>query len=155
MRSYLLLFGLLIFTSCDKARVYEKDHDFENLVWTVNETPAFEFDIKDSTQLYNIYYRIRNSNDYPYARIFVKYNLVGPSQKVMAEKLVSSFLFDQKTGVPLGSSGIGDKFDHQFPLLAKQKFSELGKYKVTFEQFMRTDTLKGLEAVGLRVEKSE
>lgn len=145
---------LLILAGCDKSRVYEKDQDFINLSWTVKEIPVFEFEIKDTLQTYNIYYRVRNSSDYPFARIFIKYNLTDPSNKAVDSKLVSNYLFDQKTGIPLGSSAIGDRFDNQFLILAKQKFHQLGKHKVSFEQFMRTDTLKGIEAIGVRVEKA-
>jgi len=155
MKRCIVFIALLILFGCDKDRLYEKDYDFKDRTWIVKEIPSFEFVISDSAQLYNIYYRVRNSNDYPYARIFIKYNLIGPSNNSISGNLVSNFLFDQKSGVPLGSSGIGDKFDNQFLLLAKQKFKELGSYKVTMEQFMRTDTLAGIEAVGLRVERTE
>ena len=63
-------------------------------------------------------------------------------------------LFDAKTGKPLGKSGIGDLYDHRFILLNNYKFKNKGKYRIVFEQFMRMDTLPGIMAVGLRVEKN-
>lgn len=144
----------LILSGCDQSRVYELDHDLHGHFWGAKEIPVFEFAITDSTQLYNIFYRVRNSSDYPYARIFVKYNLVDPASKELQSKLVSNYLFDQKSGVPLGSSGIGDKFDHQFLIIDRKKFNTVGKFKVTLEQFMRTDTLSGVESIGIRVEKA-
>jgi gliding motility-associated lipoprotein GldH len=114
-----------------------------------------EFEILDSVAHYNVYYRIRNSSDYPFARIFVQYSLLDAKKVEIQNKLLSSNLFDQRTGMPLGSSSIGDRFDHQFLILGKHKFHQLGKHLIRFEQFMRTDTLKGIEAVGVRVEKFE
>jgi gliding motility-associated lipoprotein GldH len=153
MRFFAVIGFLLVLSGCDQSRVYELDHDLDGHFWRVKEIPTFEFAVTDSTQLYNIYYRVRNSSDYPYARIFVKYSLMDPANKELQSKLVSNYLFDQKSGVPLGSSGIGDKFDHQFLILDKQKFNKTGKFKVTLEQFMRTDTLPGVESIGIRVEK--
>jgi gliding motility-associated lipoprotein GldH len=64
-------------------------------------------------------------------------------------------LFHEKTGEPFGSSGLGYVFEHQFPLLENYTFKNPGKYTMRFEQFMRTDTLKGVLSVGIRVEKSQ
>jgi gliding motility-associated lipoprotein GldH len=64
-----------------------------------------------------------------------------------------AFLFDQHTGKPQGSSGLGDIYDQRFPVISNYKFPSPGKYKVSFEQFMRKDTLEGVLAIGLRVER--
>ncbi len=64
------------------------------------------------------------------------------------KKLNAQFLFDQKTGKPLGQSGIGDVFDHQFLLIEKHVFGNPGKYQLKIEQFNRQDTLRGILAVG-------
>lgn len=153
MRVCVTLSCLLLFAACDNSRVYELDHDFAGRTWQVKDKPEFEFDITDSVQLYNVYYKIRNSSDYPFSRIFVQYNLIDPKKVDVQNKLLSNNLFDQKTGMPLGSSSIGDKFDHQFLILGKYKFNRIGKHTIKFEQFMRTDTLPGIEALGVRVEK--
>jgi gliding motility-associated lipoprotein GldH len=149
-RVFLLLLAL---AGCDKSRVYETDRDFADRSWKAKDSIKFEFEVGDSTQQYNLYYRIRNSNDYPYSRLFVRYSLAHLGKTEIMPTLVSNYLFDQKTGVPLGSSGIGDTFDHQFLLKGKMKFNHQGKHSLMLEQFMRLDTLSGIEAVGLRVEK--
>jgi gliding motility-associated lipoprotein GldH len=61
-------------------------------------------------------------------------------------------LFDQKTGRPNGSSGLGDLFDHRISLLSNYHFERPGAYTVSLEQFNRRDTLQGVLAVGVRVE---
>ena len=151
----LIIVASALLSSCDKARVFEFDHDFTDRTWKVKDIAVFEFEIVDSATSYNVYYRIRNSSDYPYSRIFVNYTLQNSAKAELAKKLISNYLFDQKTGMPLGSSGIGDAFDHQFLLLPKYKFNQAGKYTIMLEQFMRTDTLRGIEAAGIRVEKVE
>ena len=52
----------------------------------------------------------------------------------------------------IGTSGLGDVYDQQIPVLKKYRFSKPGSYSMKFEQFMRTDTLAGILAVGFRLE---
>jgi gliding motility-associated lipoprotein GldH len=68
--------------------------------------------------------------------------------------MINSFLFDEKTGKPNGNSGLGDIYDQQFLLLKDYAFTQPGDYTIQFEQFMRTDSLQGVLAIGVRVEKS-
>jgi gliding motility-associated lipoprotein GldH len=96
---------------------------------------------------------IRNSIDYPYARIFVNYDLQNQDGASLSQKMLAEYLFDQKTGKPFGSSGIGDIYDHQFPILKNYSFEKIGNYKIKLSQFMRMDTIPGIIAVGARVEK--
>lgn len=155
MRIFAVMGIVLILTGCDKSRVYEFDHDFNGSIWKASDVRSFEFEIADLAQLYNIHYRVRNSSEYPFSRIFVSFKLIDPTEVELQSGLVSNYLFDQKSGVPFGSSGVGDKFDHQFLLIGKRKFTKKGKYHVTLEQFMRTDTLSGIEALGVRVERAQ
>src|SRR3989337_3583634 len=139
--------------SCDQTRVYEQNVDFSQGYWLISEKPEFDFVIDRSIDKYTLYGNIRNSVSYPYARIFFNYYLLDSAGNELEKKLVTQYLFDAKTGKPFGSSGLGDIYDHQFELLKDYRFKYPGKYKLKFEQFMRTDTLQGILAVGLRVEK--
>lgn len=155
MRS-LLGFVLIIafLLSCDDERVYEKNADFDSGYWPVSDKPEFEFSVADTTQPFNLYCNLRNSLEYPYARVFVTWYLEDSAQVLLEKKLVSQLLFDDKTGEPFGTSGLGDIYDHRIPLKMNYRFPAPGRYTVSFEQFMRTDTLRGVLAVGLRVEKN-
>jgi gliding motility-associated lipoprotein GldH len=141
-------------SSCDEQRVFEDNQEFKSRSWMVQEEPVFEFSIPDSTQTYSLYYNVRNSLDYPYARIFVTYALYDSTGRELSKKLVYHDLFDEKSGRPFGESGLGDLYDHQFPLLTKYRFPTRGKYAVKLTQFMRQDTLQGVLAVGVRVERA-
>jgi gliding motility-associated lipoprotein GldH len=132
--------------------LYEDHVTFAARAWDVKVVPAFEFEVNEPETL-PIYYTVRNSLDYPYARLFVNYSLHDSTGLVLERKLVGSYLFDQKTGEPFGQSGLGDVFDHRFVLSPGFAFPAKGKYQVRLEQFMRQDTLPGVLAVGVRVEK--
>jgi gliding motility-associated lipoprotein GldH len=149
----LLLIVYCLLFSCDSNRVYEDNVEFKDRTWKISEPAQLEFDILDTTKRYNLYMDVRNSLDYPYSRLFVNYNLIDPTGAEVSKKMITEYLFDQKSGKPNGNSGLGDVYDHQFLFLQKHSFSKIGKYKVKFEQFMRQDTLQGVLAVGLRVEQ--
>jgi gliding motility-associated lipoprotein GldH len=155
MRVFFTLCITAIFlTACDNSRVYEQIADFEGRQWLITEKPQFEFIVDDLNERYNIYGDIRNSVSYPYSRFFFTYYLQDSTGLEIHKNLMNEFLFDAKTGKPFGKSGIGDLYDHRFLLLKDYQFKNKGEYKIIFEQFMRMDTLPGILAVGLRVEKS-
>jgi gliding motility-associated lipoprotein GldH len=142
----------ILFSACDSSRVYEQNTDFANRYWIVDEKPEFEFTINQPADTYTLYGNIRNAISYPYARIFFTYHLQDSTGTEIEKKLVTQYLFDGKTGKPFGNSGLGDIYDHRFELLKNYHFKYAGRYTVKFEQLMRTDSLPGILAVGLRVE---
>ena len=150
-----LLAFVCVLSSCDTNRVYEMNHDFEDRTWKINEPQEFEFRIDDPEKKYNLYYNVRNSLDYPYSRIFITYHLQDSLGNELQSQLKTQDLFDQKTGAPFGSSSLGDIYDHQFLLLNEYEFKLPGTYKLKLEQFTRQDTLKGVLAIGARVEKMQ
>lgn len=147
--SLLMLIVVVTLFACSDNRVFEDNKDFDKKAWAVNDTVAFEFRIAN-TGLYNVKCDIRNTLDYPYARIFVNYILEDSTHKALTTKLVANYLFDVKSGEPNGDSGIGDIYDHSFALESR-KFTA-GKYFVKIQQYMRTDTLPGILAAGVRIE---
>jgi len=149
---FFFFFTLLLLAGCDSNRVFENYKEYSNRTWRVNDPAVFEFRIADISKKYNLYYNVRNSLEYPYARIFVHYSLTDSTGTELSKKLASNFLFDQKTGRPLGRSGLGDALDNQFILLENYSFKTSGTYRFRLEQFNRQDSLKGILAIGLRVE---
>jgi gliding motility-associated lipoprotein GldH len=152
---FFLLLASLCIASCDSNRVYEDYKEFKTKSWLVNDPASFEFEISDTTKKYNLYYNIRNSLEYPFARIFVNYSLVDSTGTEISKQLLSNYLFDQKTGQPLGRSGLGDVYDNQFLILENLYFKKSGNYRFQLEQFNRLDTLTGIIAVGFRLETAQ
>lgn len=153
--SWILITCGILLSACDTSRVHEKNVDLANREWLAAEKASFQFEITDTTQAYNVYFNLRNSVSYPFTRIFTNYTLRSPADSILASSLLTQDLFDRKTGEPAGSSALGDLYDHQFPLLTHYTFARKGLYTLTFQQMMRTDTLRGVLAVGYRVERAE
>jgi gliding motility-associated lipoprotein GldH len=151
----LLLAGAVLLTSCDEKRLYEKNADFRQRYWLAQDHPTFDFVIDDINTNYNLFITVRNESSYQNSNLYFTYYLTSESGNSLQRKLTSEFLFDKKTGRPLGNSGLGDIYEHRFPLLENFAFPEPGAYSIRYEQFMRTDTLRGIVSVGLRVEKAQ
>jgi gliding motility-associated lipoprotein GldH len=151
----ILLACVILLASCDESRLYEKNVDFKKRYWLAQEYPTFDFVIDDIDSKYNLYFTIRNESSYQNSNIYFTYSLTHENGSSIERKLTSEFLFDKKTGRPLGSSGLGDIYEHQFPLAEQYSFHETGTYFIRYEQFMRTDTLRGIVSVGVRVEKAQ
>lgn len=152
---FFLLLASLCIAGCDSNRVYEDYKEFKTKSWLVNDPAIFEFEITDTIAKYNLYYNVRNSLQYPFARIFINYSLTDSIGTQISKQLVSNYLFDQKTGQPLGRSGLGDVYDNQFLILENQFFKKSGRYKFQLDQFNRLDTLTGVLAVGFRIETAQ
>lgn len=156
MRTVLLfLFVITCLQGCNQHRVFHEYTDFNEPYWLVSEKPVFTFNIKDTTSQYNLYCNIRNTTQYPYSRIFVTYSLQDTSGNEFQKNMITNYLFEAKTGKPIGRSGLGDLYDHQLVVLKNYKFNRSGPFEMVFEQFMRTDTLQGILSVGLAIEKVE
>lgn len=151
----ILLFIACMAVSCGDGKIYQEFTDFDGRYWLASDTASFQFEVTDTTSRYNVYCNIRNSTHYPYSRLFVNFTLADTAGHKYHHALLQDFLFDPKTGEPFGETGLGDLYDHQFPVLTNYKFKGSGPYQVTLEQYMRTDTLQGVLSVGLGVEKVE
>lgn len=157
MFRYLVYFSLvfgLCFISCTNSRVFERNIELPNKVWQADSVLNISFDIKDVKKSYNLYYNLRNTIAYPYHNIYVNYSLEDTLGHKLRSNLVSTNLFDPKSGRPLGS-GLGDIFDHQILLLENYTFEKPGNYNFKIQQYMRKDSLQEILAVGVRLEHPE
>jgi gliding motility-associated lipoprotein GldH len=156
MRKLVVFFCVvLMIAACSDNRLYEDYVDFDDRFWAVSEQPGFEFEIADPAATYGLYCNVRIAEAYPYSDFNFRYTLSDSTGNVLNKQLVVKDVFDRKSGKPFGESGLGDIYDHQVELLKDYSFKSPGKYKITLEQFMRTDSLQGVLAVGVRVEKNQ
>ncbi|MFN0048773.1 MAG: gliding motility lipoprotein GldH, partial [Cytophagales bacterium] len=111
------------------------------------------FNIEDTTLKYNILYNVRNTIDYGFYNLYIKYELYGTANELISKDLHEVQLMDSKTGEPFGS-GLGDIFDNRFFALQNLKFKNKGPYMVKIKHYMRKDPLNEILAFGIRVEKA-
>lgn len=151
---WLLLLGAAFLFACDPSRVFEENQDLEGDAWVKDHRVSFEFQVDDADMRYHIYANLRNAQNYPFQNLYYQYTLADSVGAVLEEELKNIQLFDPKTGQPYGE-GLGDLFDHRQLLLEDYDFPQRGSYSITFEQYMRRDTLPLILSVGARVERVE
>lgn len=146
----LLVIGLC---SCDDSRIYEEFKEVDGF-WLTEETLSFDFEVEDSQSSYTVTAEIKNDLMYPYRNFYFNYRLQTASDSLLKETLEQMQLFEPKTGEPYGS-GIGDQYNNEIVLEAEVQFPEAGAYRIDLTQFMRTDSLEGIQRVGIRIEKAQ
>jgi gliding motility-associated lipoprotein GldH len=139
-------------SGCDTNILYKAYDDIEDGQWYVDSTFSFQFEISDTIQPYNLYFLIRNAQQYPYYNLYLNRKMTGPDGKVIMSRLDEMYLSDETTGKPRGS-GLGDLFDHKIRFLSNYRFPKTGKYTITLAQSMRQNPLPYILGVGLSVEK--
>lgn len=140
-----------ILSSCNEPSQYEGKIDLKNGYWVKNDVKSFEFDLEEeenNSRDFLVNYRV--GADYPFQNLYVKYQLKDSLGKVISEKLQNHILFDPKTGYPLGD-GLGDMYLCTDTLFHNMEISRPGLYELQLQQYMRLDTLKHLNAIGLRI----
>lgn len=153
MKYLFFMVSLIALLSCDQNRLFEENKKIGNKFWYVDSLMTFNFQVPDSTQLYDIYANFSHSSDYNFHNLYFKYVLIDSTEKQLLEELVNVHFFDPKSGVPLGK-GLGDVFDHQYLILENYAFKKEGSFSFSFQQYMRTDSLPAIRTVGLRIAKS-
>ncbi len=144
---------LFLLTGCNRNKIFDKIRDLNDRAWPKNQTVEFRFRISDTHPGYDFSYLIRNSILYKYYNLYLSCSLEDTLGNVLETKLSNYDLFDAKTGKPLGD-GLGDLFDHKFPLFTDYHFNNPGAYRLEVTQYMREDTLREIMSVGLMVKKS-
>lgn len=145
------ILGFFIFTSCDNRRIFEDNVQINKSDWYSNKGLVFEFDVTNQTPLCNMYINIRNNASYRYSNLFLFLDTRYPDGKVSRDTLECILADD--SGNWLGK-GKGDVIDNQIPFKKNFRFKQQGRYKFYIQQAMRVNPLPGIQATGIRIEKS-
>ncbi len=140
-----ILFSLM---GCDRNRIFEKHYDLKGF-WPQKSSQLFEFHIIDFDTPYQITGMVRNKNSYAFNNLYIKYELFHEDSLIKTD-LTEVILFEPKTGKPLGT-GMGSTFDLNFDFIKSYSFETSGYYRMKLTQFMRIDTLKDIDQIGLRI----
>jgi len=146
----LLFLSVLLISSCDSSGVYDKYKSISNAGWEKNSKQCFDVNIKDTIQEYNFILNIRNNNEYPYRNVFFFVNTHFPDSTVSRDTI--EVVLADKKGQWLGE-GFGEIKTSKFMLQHSIRFPQKGDYTFEVMQGMRCDTLKGIEDIGIRIEK--
>lgn len=145
--------GLLLLCACETTTIYQNTATLADHTWPADSLLNFSFHVHDTTQPYDIYLMVKNTQEYPYQNLYITYYLEDATQTLLNTELRNYALFEVKTGKPWGSGWKKVK-SHAFIVLKDHHFLWPGLYTLKLAQFMRTEALPGLHAVGIKVAKS-
>ena len=154
-KNKVLLFSFLIlavvFHSCKGGDIYFQEYtEIENQSWDMKNVKSFDFEIRDTNALYDFFFNLRNTNDYPYANIFVFWKLESPDGKTKTD--TAQFILARPNGQWLGNSASGTVIDNSMYFF-KTKLPTRGVYTFNFTQGMRDNELLEVKDVGLKIIK--
>lgn len=136
--------------SCQNDTLVDQTVSLSEHGWLQKDKITIDFQVSDTSKSYDVRVAFRQSNDYPYYNMYFVPKVINPEGKVIKRAFAEAFLYDAKTGKPKGS-GLGDMYSHQYTIFRGLRFTRLGKHQVSLEQYMRTDTLKGVISAGASI----
>lgn len=142
-RANILLAVLVCLVSCESDRVFEAYRGMESGEWAVHDTVRFDPIIRDQNIF--VVLGVKYNNDYGFRNLFVRYAIKDSLHQTLDTKLMDVPLFESGSGRPLGK-GFGATFTKYDTLPIGQAFA-----RIDLLQYMRIDTLDGIEAIGVKV----
>lgn len=154
--SALLLLTVILFSSCDKKRVFD-EYKSVGSTWHKDSIVTFNLPELDSTKRYNLFVNLRANNDYLYNNLFLIVAMELPNGFTKVDTL--EYQMADPDGTLLGN-GFSDLKESK--LFYKENVRFKSKYKVYIKQAVRENgkvpgvtDLDGITEVGFRIEKKE
>jgi gliding motility-associated lipoprotein GldH len=154
--SALLLLVVILFSSCDKKRVFD-EYKSVGSAWHKDSIITFTLPELDSTKRYNLFINVRDNSNYQYNNLFLIVALELPNGFTKVDTL--EYQMADTDGTLLGN-GFSDIKESK--LYYKENVRFRSKYKVYIKQAVRENgkipgvtALDGITEVGFRIEKKE
>jgi gliding motility-associated lipoprotein GldH len=144
---FLLVIAVSLTTACGPAYQYEQYYTIDNGQWTYADSLQFNFNVEDSTTIYDVLLEVDHSTAYKNQNLYVRINTVFPNGQRQSEPL-SIELSDPSTGFWEGKCS-DDQCEAIIPIQQSIYFNQLGDYQIIIEQYMRRDPVDGVLGLGL------
>lgn len=148
----IILLIALGFCSCEKKATYSSKIDIEEEFWSYEKQLDFEITPIDTGQVYELQLLLDHTKTYSFENIYLKVFTHFPDGKIKEEQL--SIDLANKAGKWIGKCR-NDGCQLRVYLLEEFKFPEKGNYRFSFSQHSRTENLKGINSLELKLFKVE
>jgi len=133
--------------SCGEQPFYSESKEI-NESWISTDSLAFNMPASDTSNIYNMMISFDHTVDYPFQNIYFKLSTTFPSGRY-ASDIININLAD-KAGNWFGHCS-GGTCTISTPLRDPFSFSESGTYRISIEQYTRSEALSGVRRVGLEL----
>lgn len=155
---FFLLMSLFLLVSCDSNRVFDTYKSVPNK-WHKDSIVSFKVNPPDSTNAYNLFVNLRNTNDYKFNNLYLIVEMAFPHGKIIKDTL--EYRMAEPSGKLLGT-GLGSVKENKLWYKEQVVFKEAGEYTVNIQHAMRENgkvngvvELEGITDVGFRIEKPQ
>jgi gliding motility-associated lipoprotein GldH len=135
--------------ACANPAIFEENIDLPNYQWLKNRPVHITVPAPDTSDTYSIILNIRNNDDYPYRNIYLFVHAVSTTGDTVRDTV--QYELADSHGNWLGKHG-SYWIDHRLLYRSQVMFTGTGNYEFNIYHGMRADTLKGIGAVGIRIE---
>jgi len=147
----IIIYSALLFSSCsEEGVIYENNKAIENNIWKTGEPIVFEFEVNDTTSYFDFFVTVRNTEAYNWSNIYLFSDLQFPNGKTRRDTIELT-LADQY-GYWIGKQS-GTYVTTSTKYMSHRQFPLSGTYKVFFTHAMRTEDLKEVSDIGLKIKK--
>lgn len=143
---------MLILSACGPNYLYNESSSFEQDTWSYAQIQQHEVEIEDLSHLYNLSIGVKHSVEYAYQNLYVKITTTFPDQQTR-EQVLSLDLADG-SGTWYGKCG-GKNCTLTIPIQQNAIFEKAGRYRLSIEQYMRTEKVEGIRSLSFMVEKTQ
>lgn len=141
----------LCITACGPKVIYD-DKQSINDGWSYDSPITFDFEISDTTTLYDMKLQVAHNKDYQWENFYVNVATTFPDGKKLESPL--SIELANKNGIWLSECG-SEKCLLDLLLRNNVKFPQVGSYRLEFTQDSRQNPLKDITALGLEISVEE
>jgi gliding motility-associated lipoprotein GldH len=146
---HILLSSLwIVYLSCAEPVFYEQFQTIDSQ-WDKNKEYFFTYQIEDHSASYTMSLEIRNNNLYPYQNIWFFCSETQPEGTVLRDTIECVLADDFGKWYGPGIS----IYHLRLPIRKQHLFPQPGQYTFSIRQGMRDERLKGIEQIGLCIEK--
>lgn len=140
---------LLLSASCGKPVLIDRETTIPAHGWAVADSLEWRFEVADTLAVYDLLLDVRHSPSYAFQNCYVRFHTVFPNGQRLDQ--VVSLELQAPGGQWLGERS-GEHCTLRIPIQQGAYFNRPGEHILRLEQYMRQDTLPGIEAFRLRVE---
>jgi len=140
-----------ILCSCTNNDIFLQYRDISPEGWHCDSVLAFDVPVENCTWKYNVYINTRNTASYASQNLWLFLQVNYPDNTTVRDT-IDFYLADER-GKWLGR-GIGNLYTMPVLYWQEKKFPQTGVYRFEIRHAMRYNALRGINNVGLRVEKT-
>ncbi len=156
MKANKILFVFLLtafIISCNRNEMYFDYRPVSAGGWNKDSLLVYNVQVDDTLSTFNFYVHVRHYGNYSYQNLWLFVDYLDRQDSILKKDTIECYLADEY-GKWMGSGAGAIK---EIPVYLKKsvRFGNKGDFRIRIQQGMRDSVLRGINKVGVRIEKVE